>query len=103
MRPYEAYRQQQNASMPRIDLILALYRKALELLPRARQAIAEQRPDAAQKHIAQVQLIVTSLGSGYTADDEASTNFLRLYEFVSHRLTICSIADVQAAEQVLRT
>ena len=38
MNPLEAYQSQENRSMPRIELILAMYRKALENLEGARQA-----------------------------------------------------------------
>jgi len=103
MRPYEAYQRQQNASMPRIDLILALYRKAFDFLSRARQALVENRPDVSKPLLAQTQLIVSSLASSQAgSSDEGAGNFLRLYEFVSHRLALGAIEDIDAAEKVLR-
>src|SRR3989442_15978114 len=99
MYPHDAYKQQQIAAMSRIDLILTLYRKALDLLQRAHQALTEDRADDARPHLAQAQLIVTSLASGLAGStDEVAVNFLRLYEFVTDRLARETVGDVEAAQ-----
>ena len=104
MRPLQAYRQQQNTFLPRIDLILALYRTGLDLIRRARTAFDEKRETDAKSLLAQAQMIVTSLASGYTgATDEAGLNFLRLYEFVAYCLSDPSTKHLDSAERVLRT
>lgn len=103
MNPYEAYQRQKNHSMPRIDLILALYRKALENLSLARAALGERKPDAARPFLLNTQLIVTSLSVELPAhEDEAAKNFLRLYEFVAHQMTLGTVPSVDAAVNVLQ-
>src|SRR5438132_14359838 len=98
MHPLEAYDRQRTRSMPRIELILALYRKALENLDRARQALAERQADIARPFLVNTQLIVTSLASELSAyQDEAAGNFLRLYEFVAHQMVTGTIESVAAA------
>lgn len=103
MRGIQAYQQQQTTSQPRIDIILALYRKALEQLRNARVALLGNNADAARPHLTRAHLIVQALASGMCADDELAVNFLRLYEFVSDRLTRGTVEDIDAAHNVLQT
>ena len=104
MQGHAAYKQAQNLPMTRIDLVLALYRKALEQLDRARSALAEQRRVDALPHLTRTQLIVVGMASGLPAyKDEAALNFLRLYEFVAYQMTLGTVESVDAASQVLRT
>lgn len=104
MQAHQAYKQQQNTSMPRIELILAVFRKAIDLLRRARQARVDDNAADARLMLAQAQLLVTSLASGdIHGSDEIGANFLRLYEYVSHCLGAGTIADIDAADRVLRT
>lgn len=103
MHPYQAYRNQPARSMPRIELILAMYRKALENLARARQALTDGQADAAQRFLVNTQLIVSGLSADLPAyrDDSAAT-FLRLYEFVAHKMTLGTIESIDGASKVLR-
>ena len=48
MRPQEAYAQNKQTSMPRIDVILALYRMALDRLDRAAGLLTQQQVDLAR-------------------------------------------------------
>ena len=103
MNGYAAYKNTQDLPMTRITLILTLYRKALESLERARQALTEQQPDAARPYLAKTQLIVASLASELPAyKDEVAINFLRLYEFVAHQMLLGTVESVDAATKVLR-
>lgn len=103
MQSLEAYRRNQTYSMPRIELILAMYRKAMENLERARQALVERQPGAARPLLLKTQLLVSSLASELPAhQDEAARNFLRLYEFVVRQLAAETIEGVDAAAKVLR-
>jgi flagellin-specific chaperone FliS len=103
MNPYEAYKRNQNATMPRIELTLALYRKAIENLDKARQALTQQNRDAARPFLLKTQLVVTSLSAELPAyRDKAAKNFLRLYEFVAHQMTLETLDAVDASEKVLR-
>ena len=102
MRPHQAYQQHQQSAMPRIDLIIALYRKAMDRLDRAGLLLAAQNPDAARSLLAETHLIVSSLSAGMVGStDAATTNFLRLYEFVAHKLALGTIEDIAAARKVL--
>jgi flagellin-specific chaperone FliS len=89
--------------MTRIDLILELYQKALEHLDGARVALAAGRPEVALSHRTKTQLIVVGLAAGLPAyKDEAAVNFLRLYEFVAHQMTLGTSESIDAAANVLR-
>ncbi len=102
MTGYAAYKNVQALPMTRIDVILTLYRRALENLGRAREALERQDSDAARPRLAQTQLIVAALASELPAyRDEASLNFLRLYEFVAYQLKQETVASVDAAVRVL--
>lgn len=103
MNPFDAYKRHQNATMPRIELTLGLYRKAIESLEKARVALAQQNADAARPSLLKTQLIVTSLSADLPAyQDETATNFLRLYEFIAHQMTLETIEAVDASLKVLR-
>jgi flagellin-specific chaperone FliS len=103
MNPFDAYKRHQNATMPRIELTLGLYRKAIESLEKAREALTQQNADAARSYLLKTQLIVTSLSAELPAyRDEAATNFMRLYEFVAHQMTLESIEAIDASLKVLR-
>ena len=72
MTGHAAYQQTKNLPMTRIDIILSLYRKALENLARAHLALTENRKDAARPFLLNTQLIVTALASELPAyKDEA--------------------------------
>jgi flagellin-specific chaperone FliS len=102
MTGYAAYKMVQNLPTTRIDLILTLYRKALQNLGRAREALTRQQPDAARPLLLKTQLIVTGLASELPAyRDETAINFLRLYEFVAHQMRLGTIASVDASVKVL--
>jgi len=104
MHGYRAYHQQKKTSPTRIDLILTLYRTAIELLDQAESLTRADDADAARPLLTKTQLIVTSLGAGLVGQsDDAANNFRRLYEFVSFKLTQGSPADIIAARKVLRT
>jgi flagellin-specific chaperone FliS len=104
MQGHAAYKQAQNLTMTRIDLILASYRKALEQLAQARIALEQVRRDDALPYLTRTQLIIVGMASGLPAyKDEIALNFLRLYEFVAHQMTLGTLASVDAAAGVLRT
>lgn len=104
MQGYAAYKQAQNLPTTRIDLILASYGKALEQLSLARAALAQDRKGDALPHLTRTQLIVVGMASGLPAyQDDTARNFLRLYEFVGHQLTLATLASVDTASGVLRT
>jgi flagellar biosynthetic protein FliS len=104
MRAHQAYQQQKTTFQPRIDIILALYRKALEHMRQARAALAANNADAARPYLVKAQLIVNALASGTAGGgDELALNFLRLYEFVTDRIHRGQADDIEAAEKILQT
>jgi flagellin-specific chaperone FliS len=104
MHGYRAYYQQKQASPTRIDLILTLYRTAIDSLDRAEALLREQKIDAARPLLTKTQWIVSAMGAGLLDDiDETANNFRKLYEFVSFKLTQGSAEDIVAARRVLAT
>jgi flagellin-specific chaperone FliS len=102
MSGYAAYQRVQNLPPTRIELILTIYRKALENLVRARRALTQDQPDVARPLLLQTQLIVSTMATELPAyKDELSVNFLRLYEFVAHQMKVGTIASIDAAVRVL--
>jgi len=90
--------------MPRVDLVLLAYRKSLEWLEEARNAIAAGAPERATPLLSRTQLVISSLAAGVAgAEDEVSLNFLRLYEFISNAISQGDANDLDAARNVLRT
>jgi flagellin-specific chaperone FliS len=98
-----AYKNAQSLPKSRIDTIIALYRKALSHLDRARATLLSNDSSAATTHLLKTQTIVMALASNLPAyKDEAAINFLRLYEFVAYQMKRGGVANVDAAAKVLR-
>ena len=103
MRAYEAYRQAQNLPTTRIDIILELYRVALDSLDRAKQALADHGVDKARPLLLKSQTAVMGLASGLPAHkDELAVTFLRLYEYASSQRVQATPQSIDAAADVLR-
>jgi flagellar secretion chaperone FliS len=103
---YQKYRKQDEVvGWTRMDLLLALYDKALERLDRAEAAIRADDAATALPQLAKTQLIVTELASGVRVEvnPEANTNMLRLYEFVANELVKATPAAIENARKVMRT
>lgn len=102
---YQKYRKDEPTGWTRMDLLLALYDKALERLDRAEVAIRAGDPATALPQLAKTQLIVTELASGVRVEvnPEANTNMLRLYEYVAHELVKATPEAIESARKVLRT
>ena len=105
MLAYQKYRKDEPTGWTRIDLLLALYDKALERLDRAEQALRANDAETALPQLAKTQLIVTELAAGVRVEvnPEANTNMLRLYEFVGNELVRASVEAIENARKVLRT
>ena len=106
MNPYQKYRQQDEAAnWTRMDLLLALYDKAVERLDRAEASLRAGDSTTAIPQIAKTQLIVSELASGVRVEvnPDANTNMLRLYEYVTTELTHASVEGIANARKILRT
>jgi flagellin-specific chaperone FliS len=106
MNPYRSYRPQETvAGWTRIEMVLALYDKALDRLDRAALALRAGDVPAARPELAKVQLIVAELAAGVRPEvnPESGTNLLRLFEFVADRLRTPAADRVADARKVLAT
>lgn len=105
MNPYLTNRTPPAAPMARIDLLLALYDGALERLAKAQTCLRANDKGSAFPLINRVQLIVSELAAGVRldVDEEMGTNYLRLYEFVVHRLKELRLPNVADAIKLLTT
>jgi flagellin-specific chaperone FliS len=102
MRAYQAYRNSRQFGTPRIELILSLYDKAIARLEEA-EKLVEKDPDSfkAKTLASEVQTIVRGMAAGIVNKDPLSINFLRLYEFVAHRVSRPSVTNFRDAAKVL--
>jgi flagellin-specific chaperone FliS len=104
MRAYDAYRKNRQVGTPRIELILSLYDQAIARLEQAETLVAKDPDSLLAKTLAsQVQSIVSGMSAGIVNKDPLSINFLRLYEFVAHRVSQPSVPNFRDAAKVLRT
>jgi flagellin-specific chaperone FliS len=106
MNPYQKYRRQdETLGWTRIDMLLALYDKALERLDRAEAALRTGDTATAIPQLSKTQIIVTTLAAGVRVEvnPEANTNMLALYGFVVNELARASVAGIESSRKVLRT
>ena len=106
MTAYQAYRRPQPAAAwTRMDLVLALYDKALERLDRAEASLAAGEEHPAVQQLLKVQFTLTELSAGVVVDanPELGTNLLRLYEFVAHQLSSPNVEGIRTARKILGT
>jgi flagellin-specific chaperone FliS len=102
MLPYRAYQQQRDGTTTRIDLLLGLFEKALARLDRAEAALGRSDLFAARTALAECQIMVSALAAGSLGrSDEMSLNFVRLYEFVTHRLQEARVENIHDARRIL--
>jgi flagellar secretion chaperone FliS len=104
MRFQHAYRNRRAASTTRIDTILALYEHALDWIQKAEDALGRQDRAPVRTLLNKAQVAISGLVCAVEGHvDDLSLNFLRLYQFVTHQLTVATPESVQAAKQILQT
>ncbi|HEY1188601.1 MAG TPA: flagellar export chaperone FliS [Gemmata sp.] len=107
MNPYRRYQQQSepDTGWTRIDLLLALYDKALERLDRAEAALRAGDTSGAVTLLLKTQELVMALAQGVRVEvnPEVNTNILRLYEFAMHELARANVKAIANVRKVLRT
>ena len=107
MNPYRRYQQQPepDTGWTRIDLLLALYDKALERLDRAEAALNAGDSTGAVALLLKTQQIIMALAEGVRVEvnPEVNTNILRLYEYAMHETARASVEAVANVRKVLRT
>jgi flagellar secretion chaperone FliS len=106
MNAYRAYRKnEQSTGWTRIDLLLAVYDKALLRLDQAEAALKAGHVAKAVPLISKAQLAVSTLAGGVRAGagNEQGVNMLRLYEFVVRELSEPSFEKIESARQILKT
>ncbi len=106
MNPYQKYRRQdETTGWTRMNLLLALYDKALERLDRAEGLLQTGDAIGATTQLAKTQLIVMALASGVNPEvnPEAGVDMLRLYEFVTNELRQPRVEGIANARKIFRT
>jgi flagellar secretion chaperone FliS len=106
MNPYLAYRRQEESTgWTRMDLLLALYDKALERLDRAAAALKAGDAQTAVPQMSKTQLIVAEMAAGVRLEgnEENGANMLRLYEYVSNELRQPKSEGIANARKILAT
>lgn len=101
MTAHSAYRKVKDAPLPRVDVVLTLYERLTERVRQARELL-ETDPARARLVIDRCRLGVAALAGGMEPV-EANLSFLRLYEFILHRLEIGTAAALIEIEGILRT
>jgi flagellar protein FliS len=105
MNTYRGYRKaEQSTGWTRIDLLLAIYDKALMRLDQAEAALKEGQLATAIPFISKAQIAVSTLAGGVRAGagNELGVNMLRLYSFVVKELSDPSIEKIESARRVLK-
>lgn len=97
MNNYKKYQQQ--STVPRVDIILALYDSLINNLERV-QTLPR---DEATALLARCKLAISGMVAGVAASpDPAGQSFLRLYEYVHHCLDQGTSLDLKNALDILR-
>jgi flagellin-specific chaperone FliS len=105
MNPYMKYRrQEESTNWTRMDLLLALYDKALERLDRAEASLKAGNSAEAIPQISKTQLIVSELAAGVKIDvnPEVNVNILRLYEYTITELSHGTVEGITHARKILK-
>jgi flagellin-specific chaperone FliS len=103
MRAHQAYRSRQHLGTPRIEVILSLYDQAIARLEKAERLVVADPQSLRVKSLAsEVQSIMSGMAAGIVNRDPLSINLLRLYEFVTHRMSRPSAQGFRDAAKVLR-
>lgn len=105
MNPYQTKRQPAAVAATRIELLLALYDGAISRMNQAIECLRTGDRFQAVTLMSKTQLIVTALAAGVKieVDPEMGSNYLRLYEFVTHLLTQPEIRRLRDALKVMET
>ena len=104
MQGYSAYsKSKRTAGWTRIELLLAVYDKALGRLDLAEAEIKAGRVSRAIAHLAKAQLAVSVLAGGVRAGagNELGVNMLRLYDFAVRQLATPTLANIASVRKVL--
>jgi flagellin-specific chaperone FliS len=103
MNPYQSYLAASAVESTRIDMLLALFNRAIERLESASASLKAGRDSEALPLLTRAQMVVCELAAGVDSKYDGAANFLRLYEFVGHAISERTAAQADAALQVLCT
>jgi flagellar protein FliS len=104
MPAHNAYRKPRAGDITRIDTILGLYDQALNKIAAAADALGRNDLATAQSHMNKGSIAISGLVCAVQGrTDELSCNFLRLYAFVTRRMTELTPESASAAKQILET
>jgi flagellar biosynthetic protein FliS len=104
MNALHAYRQQQALSWTRIDMLLALYRGAIDRLERALAAIERADASTAKPLLLRAQRMVTELLAGIDLQyGDLPDRLAKLYTFVLRAIGQGTVEQIRSAISVLKT
>lgn len=102
MLAHKIYQQNRVAPLPRIEVILALYDGLIERIETARSLLAAS-PHESRQLRARCKVVLSGLAADVGADGGPNgQNFVRLFEFVLHRLDQGTPASLGDALDILR-
>lgn len=99
---YQAYQRQQTLGWTRVEMLLALFDRAILRLEESLAALREGKD--ARPQLAQCQMVVAGLATGvHPGFGEMAKNFQRLYEFVLYSLNDGRVDKLEGALRVMNT
>lgn len=98
------YQQNSTLGVTRIDLVLSLYDKVINLVEEGRRWLEQNEESQARPLLVKAQILVAGLAAGIDPQQgQLAVTFSRLYEFVVYSLTAGSLESTASALATLRS
>lgn len=98
------YQQNSTLGVTRIDLVLSLYDKVINLVEEGRRWLEQNEAPRARPLLVKAQILVAGLAAGIDPQQgQLAVTFSRLYEFVVYSLTAGSLESTASALATLRS
>lgn len=101
MNPYQSYQSSGITSYTRIDMLLALYDRAIEKLGEAQSVLTQGNKEKALTPLLKAQTLVMGLASGVNPNTEIANKILPLFSFVVTAISEVSLEKVEASINIL--
>jgi flagellar protein FliS len=103
MKPYRSYQVSSTATLTRIDMLLALYDRAIDRLEQAHRSLVKGKRRAALTLLLRAQGLVMGLASGVNPHSEIAGKILPLFSFVVTAISLVTPEKVEASIRILAT